>query len=141
MAIKNYTTKVDVFVSIGEIQASLARHGARKIIIDYDADAQPVSVSFAMETRFGAQGFTLPAMIEGTQEVFAQQRIKADKRQAAMTAWRNIRDWVLAQMALVESCSVPVEQIFLPYLVDNNGRTLYAAYCSGQLALANSDCD
>lgn len=36
MAIKNYTTKVDVYTSIGEIQGALARHGATKIMIDYD---------------------------------------------------------------------------------------------------------
>lgn len=28
MAIKNYTTKVDAYTSIGEIQGALARHGA-----------------------------------------------------------------------------------------------------------------
>ena len=36
MAIKNYTTKVDAYTSIGEIQGALARHGATKIMIDYD---------------------------------------------------------------------------------------------------------
>lgn len=28
--IKNYTTKIDVFESLGEIQGALARNGARK---------------------------------------------------------------------------------------------------------------
>ena len=37
MAIKNYTTTVDVYKSLGEIQAALASHGARKIMVDYDA--------------------------------------------------------------------------------------------------------
>ena len=37
MAIKNYTSGVDVYTSLGAIQGALAQHGARKIMIDYDA--------------------------------------------------------------------------------------------------------
>lgn len=36
MAIKNYTTKVSTFQTLGEIQGTLAEHGARKVMIDYD---------------------------------------------------------------------------------------------------------
>ena len=36
LAIKNYTTKVDVYQSLGEIQGALAKHGATKIMIDYE---------------------------------------------------------------------------------------------------------
>lgn len=43
--------------------------------------------------------------------------------------------WVLAQLALVESCDVPVDEVFLPYLADKSGRTLYQAYSAGQLML------
>lgn len=32
MPIKNYTTKIDVFKTIGEIQGCLVRHGARQIM-------------------------------------------------------------------------------------------------------------
>ena len=116
MAIKNYTTKVDAYTSIGEIQGALARHGATKIMIDYD-------------------GFRLPAAVDGTLRVFAAQKIKADREQAEMTAWRNVRDWVLAQMALIESCDVPMQQIFLPYMADDRGRTVYELYAAGQLAI------
>ena len=35
MAIKNYTTTVEVHKSLGEVQNALARHGARKIMVDY----------------------------------------------------------------------------------------------------------
>ena len=35
MAIKNYTTTVEVHKSLGEIQGALAGHGARKIMVDY----------------------------------------------------------------------------------------------------------
>lgn len=134
MAIKNYTTKVDVFTSLGEIQGALAKQGAAKIMVDYE-DGRPVSVSFAIHTPVGQRGFTLPAAVDGTLRVFARQKIKTDRAQAEKTAWRNVRDWVLAQMALIESCDVPVDQVFLPYLTDNKGNTLYDVYASGQLLL------
>lgn len=134
MAIKNYTSSVDAYTSIGEIQAALARGGAAKIMIDY-AGGRPTAVSFAIEGPHGMAGFTLPAAVDGTLRVFAKQKVKADRQQAERTAWRNVRDWVLAQMALVESCDVPMDQVFLPYLADKQGRTLYDAYTSGQLML------
>lgn len=138
MAIKNYTTKVDAYTSIGEIQGALARHGATKVMIDYDA-RKPVAVTFALPGPGGLRGFTLPAAVDGTLRVFQRQKIKADREQAEMTAWRNVRDWVLAQLALVESCDVPMDEVFLPYLSDRNGTTLYQLYAGGQLMLTDGE--
>lgn len=134
MPIKNYTTKVDIYTSIAEIQKALAKNGAAKIMVDYK-DSKPIAVSFAMNTPQGLRGFSLPAAVEGTLRVFERQKVKAEREQAEMTAWRNIRDWVLAQVALVESCDIPIDQVFLPYLTDNKGQTLYEVYANGQLLL------
>lgn len=135
MPIKNYTTKIDIFTSLGEIQGALARAGATKIMIDYD-NGKPIAVTFALyRENLGLQGFTLPAAVDGTLRVFAKQKVKVDREQAERTAWRNVRDWILAQLALVESCDVPIDEIFLPYLTNNNGQTLYQIYSSGQLML------
>lgn len=137
MPIKNYTTKVDVYQSLGEIQGAFAKNGARKIMIDYDENGNPVGVTFGINTPQGSLGFLLPANIEGVLKVFAKQKIKTDREQAERTAWRNIRDWVLAQMAFVEAGNVEVDEVFLPYLTDGKGRTLYQVYQSGQLLLGN----
>ena len=137
MPIKNYTTKVDVYQSLGEIQGARAKNGARKIMIDYDEKGNPVGVTFGINTPQGSLGFLLPANIEGVLRVFAKQKIKTDRAQAERTAWRNIRDWVLAQMAFVEAGNVEVDEVFLPYLTDGKGRTLYQVYQSGQLLLGN----
>lgn len=130
--IKNYTTKVDVYTSIGEIQAALARSGASKIMIKYDT-GKAVAISFCINTATGLRGFTLPAPAEGTLRVFKKQGIKCDPEQAERVAWRNVRDWVLAQMALVESCDAAVDEVFLPYMTDNSGKTLYQMYSAGRL--------
>lgn len=135
MAIKNYTTTVDVYKSLGEIQAALASHGARKIVVDYSETGQPVGVAFRIETSAGPRGFLLPVNVEGVQAAFARQKVKSQNDQAERTAWRNIRDWIMAQMAIIEAGQVNMEEVFLPYLTDGKGRTLYQLYKGGQLAL------
>lgn len=139
MAIKNYTTTIDVYKSLGEIQGALASHGARKIMVDYDKAGQPVGITFGIETPGGPRGFLLPANVDGVREVFARQKVKDQKGQAERTAWRNVRDWVMAQMAIIEAGQVDMEEVFLPYLTDGRGRTLYQLYQGGQLSLGSGE--
>ena len=139
MAIKNYTTTIDVYKSLGEIQGALASHGARKIMVDYDAAGQPVGVMFGIETPDGPRGFALPANVEGVRAVFARLKVKAQAGQAERTAWRNVRDWIMAQMAIIEAGQVQMDEVFLPYLTDGRGRTLYQLYQGGQLALGSGE--
>lgn len=100
MAIKNYTSTVSVNQSMAEIQGALASHGARKIMVDFDEQGQPEGIAFGIETPGGPRAFNLPANVEGVRAVFAQQKVKPQEGQAERTAWRNIRDWVMAQMAI-----------------------------------------
>lgn len=138
MPIKNYTTKIDPYQSIGEIQGSLAKNGARKIMIDYSPDGQPIGIVFAVETAMGTQAFILPANIDGVMAVFKKQKLKADQAQAVRTSWRNVRDWIMAQMAFIEAGNAQLDEVFLPYLTDNSGtKTLYEVYKSGQLLLGD----
>lgn len=135
MPIKNYTTVKDVYESLGEIQGALAKNGARKIMVDYDAAGQPTGLTFAIETPDGPRGFILPANVDGVMAAFARQKIKQDRAQAQRTAWRNVRDWIMAQMAFIEAGNVRLDEVFLPYLTDGSGRTLYQLYQGGQLTL------
>lgn len=135
MAIKNYTTTIDVYKSLGEIQGALAKHGARKIMVDYDGNGSPVSVMFGIETPEGPRGFCLPANADGVRAAFAKQNIKAPAGQAERTAWRNVRDWIMAQMAIIEAGQVDMIEVFFPYLTDGRGKTIYQLYSGGHLML------
>ncbi len=135
MAIKNYSSKVDVYTSLGEIQGALAKGGARKIMIDYDETGDPIGLTFGLLVEGQILGFQLPANIDGVLAAFKREKIKVDREQAKRTAWRNIRDWVLAQMAFIEAGNVQADEVFLPYLTDGRGTTLYAAFKNGQLSL------
>lgn len=136
MPIKNYTTKIDVFKTIGEIQGNLVRHGARQIMQQYDESGNPQALCFSIETPFGTRGVKLPANTDAVHRVLMEQKVKVDKEQAARVAWRIIKDWVDAQMAILESEMVRMDEIFLPYMIaDNTGNTLYQLYNNNQLCL------
>lgn len=141
MAIKNYTSTVSASQSLGEIQETLAKHGARKVMVDYNDDGEPCGLTFALAIpqMGGMQGFFLPANVDGVLAVFAKQKVKADRTQAMKTAWRNLRDWVLAQMALVEAGQAQLAEVFFPYLTDGRGNTVYSAYKAGQLSIGAGD--
>lgn len=135
MPILNYTTKVDVYTTLGEIQSKLVKHGAKKIMQDYDDDNHLVSLSFMIDTPTGFRAIRLPANVDAVHKVLIRQKVKCDRNQAERVAWRIVKDWVEAQMAILESEMVQIDEIFLPYMVNNNGQTLFDVYRNNQLML------
>ena len=63
MPIKNYTTKLDAYTSIGEIQGALARSGAKQIMVEYENE-RPMAISFTIQRGDRLCGFRLPAATE-----------------------------------------------------------------------------
>ncbi len=135
--IANYSTTVTSLKSIGEIQGMLVAHGAKHILMDY-TDGQPIGLSFIIETPYGDTPFKLPANIDRVQSVLNKQRVRTqvDKEIASRVAWRILKDWVRAQMAILETEMVSIDQIFLPYMeVGNNGKILYEVMLDHRLQL------
>ena len=138
MPLLNYTTKVDIYTTIGEIQGCLVKHGARKIMQDYDTEGKPQALCFIIETKFGMRGIKLPANIDAVHKVLSNQKVKCDREQAERVAWRILKDWVEAQMAILESEMVQMDEIFLPYMIGNGGGTFYELYQSNQLQIGEA---
>ena len=141
MALLNYTTSIDVHKTLGEIQKILVTHGARKIMYDYDGNGHIQALCFQVVTAGGDRSIKLPANIPSIYEVLKQQKkagkIKTnpDYAQAERVGWRIIKDWVEAQMAILETQMVQLEEIFLPYMMNRNGLTYFEAY-QGNLLIA-----
>lgn len=135
MPLLNYTTKVDVYTTLGAIQGQLVRHGAKKIMQDYDDEGQIAALSFLIDTPAGPRGIRLPANVDAVHTVLTRQKVKCDREQAERVAWRIVKDWVEAQMAILESEMVQMDEIFLPYMINGQGQTLFQAYRSNQLML------
>ena len=139
MPILNYTTKVDVYTTLGQIQGILVKHGAKKIMQDYDDAGHIAALSFMIDTPTGIRGIRLPASTDMVQKVLTKQKVKCDRDQAERVAWRIIKDWVEAQMAILESEMVQIDEIFLPYMVNDNGQTFFEVYRINQLMLNGGD--
>ena len=149
MPLLNYSTKVEAHRTVSEITAILVRHGASRIMQEYDGSGNIVALKWSLAGRYGTLGYAMPVNYQAVYEVLTEEgRIfKRDaerrKEQARRVAWRILKDWIEAQIALLESGMVEMEEIFLPYmLAGDSDRTLYSALVDGQfrnLALLASD--
>ena len=128
----DYTSKVPVSRTISQIQAKLIEHGARAIMMEYGDDSRVKALAFKVKTPNGELPIRLPINTASTLRVL--QRQAADREipagyakddQAYRVAWRNIFHWVSAQMALLETEMVKMEEIFLPYVITPGGQTIY----------------
>jgi len=134
MALKNYTSEVPASRSISEIQQILIDNGVRKILLHSDNEGLVIGIHFMLQLQSGEISIQLPARVKNVAAILRKQSAHSryipsnEKKilaQAYRTAWRNIRDWVAAQMALVQIDMAKVEEVFLPYVVMHEGKTLY----------------
>ena len=133
MPLLNYTSKVPAHESIAAISRLLARAGARQIMHDYDDAGNIVALSFSLELEGQRIGFRLPTDWHPIQHMLVEARRMNTKigtfvtteEHARNVAWRIVKDWVEAQLAIIETRMVTTAQVFLPYAVTSNGQTLY----------------
>lgn len=144
MALLNYTTSIAPEKTISEITKMLVKAGASKILTDYDDTGNIVSLSFQLSLEGNMVGFTLPTDWRPVQLVLREQRrrnsrVKDDEAQARRVAWRITKDWVEAQLAIIETRMVTTAQVFLPYAVTNNGQLMYQYIAENTNILALGD--
>lgn len=128
MSLLNYTTKIDVEKTVGEIQKCLASHGASRILVDYEENYVK-AISFQLTFDDKQISFRLPSDWKPVLAVMEEDRKiprrLCDREQAVRVAWRIVKDWVVAQMAIVDTRMVQIGEVFLAYAVTKDGRTLF----------------
>lgn len=131
MAILNYTTTVDAFKTVSEIEYVLMKHKAKSIMKNYDGESI-TGLSFLIDTGVQQIPIRLPVKVEECLKVLEKEKrenprkqIKDTREQAERVAWRILKDWVEAQMALLDIEMVRFEEIFLPYIETQGGKTVY----------------
>lgn len=125
----NYTTTIPVHRTVTECQSLLAAAGASTVSMDFD-DGQPAGLSFTLKTPHGPRHFSLPVDVPAMQAVlvkaeregqFASMKKAAGKwtttEHAARVAWRVIKDWLEAVLALVAAEMATIDEVMLPYLI------------------------
>jgi hypothetical protein len=133
MPILNYTTTIDAHKTLGEIQKRLTQHGARRLLLDYDEDGDPVALSFQIMVRGEPFHYRLPCRHHQVLALLAKEprpegtrprKLKTES-QALRVAWRILKDWIEAQLAIVEASLVELPEVFLPYAITPTGETVY----------------
>lgn len=141
MPILNYTTEVPFEKSIGEISQLLARKGARSIQTDYSDGGTPTGLQFVMVVGGLPIRFKLPNRSEGVCKAILKDKPygpnhrvskaayeKRVKEQAERVSWRIVKDWVEAQLALIESGQAEMGEVFMSYALREDGRTMYQLF-------------
>lgn len=131
MALLNYSTTVDAYKTVAEIEQMLVRHGAKSIMKSYEGE-DVTSLSFLIDTGNGNIPVKLPVRLDDVLQVLTEQKkaypkanIKATREQANRVAWRILKDWIEVQMALLDMQMVKFEEIFLSYIETADGKTVY----------------
>lgn len=140
MPLLNYTTTVTVEKAVSLIQAKLVKAGARGVASSYDDNGVLVGMSFVIRTPYGEQAYSLPANIERVRAVLLRQKVQPRYRtvdHAARVAWKILHDWMTAQLALIETETVGLDQVMLPYAhTDSQGTTVYQRFVEQRSAAA-----
>lgn len=130
MPILNYTTSIAAEKTASEIQAKLVKANASAVLAEYD-NCVLSHLSFKVHTKHGEMAFRLPANIDGVLKAMQRDskvpKAKRTREQAARVAWRIVKDWVEAQLAIIEADMATLPQVFLPYMQTSQG-TVYECF-------------
>lgn len=141
MPLLNYTTTIKPDKTASEIQAKLAKAGASQILTEF-REGLPVALSFVVGTEFGPRAYRLPVDPEPVLKVLDRQAWKREipnryvnRAQAERVAWRIVKDWTEAQLAIIETQMVTLAQVMLPYMTTESGATAWEALKAQRLQL------
>jgi len=141
MAILNYTTSVNAERTVAEIHKILVANKAMAVLNEYE-NGLITHVSFRVQTHHGIMSVRLPANVEGVYKVLQREKIEKrlqTKERASWVAWRILKDWLEAQMALIKVEMAALEQVFLPYIQTPTGETVYEKFLGGGLQALTYD--
>lgn len=128
MSIKNAYVTSSMENILKDIQKTLVSHNAQKIMYEYD-NGKVVGLTFGIKVGENEIGVKLPTKVKECELIMIKQRVfdRTKKDHSLRVAWANIRDWVSAQMAMIDLNMVKMEEVFLPYILDGD-RTVYEIY-------------
>ena len=124
--IANKTTQVPVAKTLGEIQAMLAKINASAMMINYE-DQEPVSLSFQIVRGGRPLSFQLPSNWQGILAAMKRESTPQrllNREQALRVSWRVVKDWLRAQLTLIEAGAATVEEVMIPWAITNDGTTV-----------------
>jgi len=140
MPLLNYTTEVPVARTMGQIQGLLIGAKAQKILTEFTPEGRVSALSFQINSNFGILSIRMPAKIQACYKILAAERSRSFDgkklfEQAERIAWRIVKDWLEAQLAMIRVKQAEIEQVFLPYIQDpQTGQTVYEKLAEQQFS-------
>lgn len=137
----NYTTSIPAARTVAEVQTLLGEQGAAAVAVRY-INRRIVGVTFTLDGPHGARAFTLPVDVDAVHRLLNTAAVEQEIRRrlkkspgplqtrehAERVAWRTAKDWLEAQLALVQASMATLDQVMLPYLHVDGEITLYDRY-------------
>lgn len=126
-------TEVPAFRSIADVSHMLTQAGATTISQSMK-DRKVAGITFTLPSGNGqGYAFELPVRVEPVLKSMLMQRhrpptgsdLEALRKKAENVAWRQLSKWVEAQIAIVGIGMVQASEVFMPYLLGADGRTMY----------------
>jgi hypothetical protein len=119
------TTKKRPSETAAEIQNFLKDYDLSKFMLDY-RDGDICGVIFAISINGTETPYKLPINHLPLFQMARNGETKyiRDEDQARRVAWRQVLKWIQAQMALVETGMVELQEIFLPYMIIDHKKQL-----------------
>lgn len=122
------STKIDSTKTAGEIMQLLSKFNATQILTLYNG-GEITGLSFIVDKNGKELPFKLPIRWQPVLEAMKNDRQTPNNlcnpEQAKRVAWRQIKRWIEAQLALLGVGMVCIEEIFMPYLITGKDETLY----------------
>jgi hypothetical protein len=148
MAIKNYTTDIPAARTIAQIQEMLINGGAEGIYMEMK-NRKVDAVNFEIKMGELMLRYRLPCKWESiykllekdtrAQKVMRGEKITFGEEHCRAVGWRIVRDWLDAQLALVEAEMADIKEVMLPYMLAQDGRTAYEVLGGGRLLLGKKE--
>lgn len=117
----------------------LAKSGARATMCEYDDQGNITDIAFRLPIEGQLVSFQLPCDPIPVLAILKQDKkvpmAKKTMETARNVAWRIVKDWTEAQLAIIETGMVAPEQVFLPYAISGNGKTVYELFKDGSANL------
>lgn len=136
------TTAAPVHQTIGELTRLLIQAGALQIntVFSRDGSGHITGLTFALPGEGNlVYNYQLPVRTERLFHKIHNSRIRVkakheeqDKQQAERIAWRQLLRWCEAQVALSDTGLVEKREVFLPYLLDKQGKSFFQLFIENE---------
>lgn len=127
---------------MGEIQGILGKHGARSITTDYDDNGNVSGIGFILLVEGNPLSIRLPCNVDGVYRSLRSAKGVPNRSktqaQARRVAWRIIKDWLAAQLALYQAGQAEMAEVFMAYAISNDGRSVYEIFREAHVKQLNA---